>query len=249
MTNINDLLDKLKQSTNLTNSTNSTITTVSQLNKLYGSQGISSSMANSINANLFNLNKKAPSVPSNQLISTSSQKAFLNFENSPYSGINAGQIQSQTEPLQLNITNKGNSLTSYAIPASYTKQVLPSSVVISNAGLLKAMGYSSNVNKVQFTNIYNPPTGKSYISPTQTIVSSTPPILQDLNSLGSDISNFFNQLGKDLSSIGAGFMDFINFIEKYWMWILLGLAGVIGSYLYISHKGKEQILNAVKSKA
>ena len=80
----------------------------------------------------------------------------------------------------MNITNKGTSLTSYAIPASYTKSVLPSSVVVSNTGLLKAMGYNSNVNSVQFTNIYDKPLGNPNIAPTQTIVSSTPPILQDL---------------------------------------------------------------------
>jgi len=226
MTSFTNLLKKLENSTNNTNSSNynlnTNIKTFQQLNSQYSS--VNSSTVNAINNNLMGINKKI-TMPSNSVsVSKSQQQSFINFANTY--GVNAGQIQSETEPLQLNITNKGTSLTSYAIPASYTKSVLPSSVVVSNAGLLKAMGYNSNVNSVQFTNIYDKPLGNPNIAPVQTIVSSTPPIMQDLNGLGSDISNFFKSLAKDLSSLGSGLLGFFDFIAKYWEWILLGIAFV-----------------------
>ena len=245
MTSFIDLLKKLDNSTNNTNSSNynlnPNIKTFQQLNSQYSS--VNSSTANAINNNLMGINKKI-TTPSNSIsVSKAQQQSFINFANTY--GVNAGQFQSETEPLQLNITNKGTSLTSYAIPASYTKSALPSSTVVTNAGLLKAMGYNSNVNAVQFTNIYDMPNGNPNIAPIQAIVSSTPPIMQDLNGLGSDISNFFKSLAKDLPSLGSGLLGFFDFIAKYWEWILLGIAGAIGAGLYLSHRTKKEILEKI----
>ena len=245
MTSFTDLLKKLENSTNTTNSSsynlNPNIKTFQQLNSQYSS--VNSSTANAINNNLMGINKKI-ALPSNSIsVSKAQQQSFINFANTY--GINAGQIQSETEPLQLNITNKGTSLTSYAIPASYTKSVLPSSVVVTNAGLLKAMGYKSNVNSVQFTNIYDMPNGNPNIAPTQTIVSSTPPIIQAFDNLGNDVYNFFKSLAKDLSGLGSGLLGFFDFLAKYWEWILLGIAGAIGAGLYLSHRTKKEILEKI----
>lgn len=245
MTSFTDLLKKLENSTNNTNSTsynlNPKIKNFQQLNSQFSS--VNSSTANAINNNLMGINKKIAKPTNSISVSKAQQQSFINFANTY--GVNAGQIQSETEPLQLNITNKGTSLTSYAIPASYTKSVLPSSTVITNTGLLKAMGYNSNVNSVQFTNIYDKPLGNPNVAPVQTIVNSTPPILQDLNSLGTDISNLFKSLAKDLASLGNGLMGFFDFLAKYWEWILLGIAGAIGAGLYLSHRTKKEILEKI----
>ena len=245
MTSFTDLLKKLENSTNTTNSTSYNITTLKQLHAQY--TPVNSSLSTAINSNLMGINKKI-STPSNSIsVSKAQQQSFVNFANSY--GINAGQIQSESEPLQLNITNKGNSLTSYAIPASYTKSVLPSSTLITNTGFLKALGYSSNVNAVQFTNIYDMPNGNPNSAPVQTIVSSTPPILQDLNSLLNDISNFFNSLANDLSKLANGLMSVFDFIAKYWELILLGVAGIVGLVLYSSAKTRSLIKNKMVSGA
>ena len=247
MTSFTDLLKKLNESnsTKDLNSTsyniNSNIKNLQQLNSQFSS--VNSSTANAINNNLMGINKKIIKPANSISVSKAQQQSFINFANTY--GVNSGQIQSETEPLQLNITNKGTSLTSYAIPASYTKSVLPSSTVVTNAGLLKAMGYNSNVNSVQFTNIYDKPLGNPNVAPVQTIVNSTPPILQDLNSLGTDISNLFKSLAKDLASLGNGLMGFFDFLAKYWEWILLGIAGAIGAGLYLSHRTKKEILEKI----
>ena len=249
MTSFTDLLKKLENSTNSTNSSsynlNPNIKTFQQLNSQFSS--VNSSTANAINNNLMGINKKIAKPTNSISISKAQQQSFINFANTY--GVNAGQIQSETEPLQLNITNKGTSLTSYAIPASYTKSVLPSSTVITNAGLLKAMGYNSNVNAVQFTNIYDKPLGNPNIAPVQTIVSSTPPIIQAFDNLGTDISNFFKSLAKDLSSLGSGLLSVLDFIAKYWEWILLGIAGIVGIVLYSSAKTRSLVKDKIKGGA
>ena len=180
---------------------------------------------------------------------TASQQQMANNLISSVSkyGISAGQHQVESNDLGLNVASNGKvSLYNYAIPSTYTKNVAPSSYTVSQKGLLDIMGYPNAIS-VTKTNVYDLPNGNPNIAPTQTLVSNPPPALfAGIDSLFNDISNLLSDFAKDLSSLGSGLLSFFDFIAKWWWAILLGIMGVVGGGLYLSHRTKKQILSKLQ---
>ena len=159
-------------------------------------------------------------------------------------GISAGQHQVETNDLGLDVPNKGAiHFYNYAIPSTYTKNVAPYSFTTSNKGLLAMMGYPNAVS-ITRTNVFDMPNGNPNIAPIHTFVTNPPPALfAGIDSFFKDISNLLSQLEKDLAGLGNGLMSFFDFIAKWWWAILLGIVGVVGGGLYLSHRTKKEILS------